>query len=39
VSDLATGPDAKQMQSLLDSGVPLARNVEDKARRIVRRAG
>jgi MOSC domain-containing protein YiiM len=38
VSDLATGPDAEQMQSLLDSGVPLARNVKGKARRVVRRA-
>lgn len=38
VSDLATGPDADQMQALLDSGVPLAKNVRAKARRIVRRA-
>lgn len=38
VADLATGPDADQMQRLLDSGVPLAKNVRAKARRIVRRA-
>jgi MOSC domain-containing protein YiiM len=38
VSDLATGPDAEQMRSLLDSGISLARSVQDKARRIVRRA-
>jgi MOSC domain-containing protein YiiM len=38
VSDLATGPDAEQMQRLLDSGVPLAKSVKDKACRIVRRA-
>ena len=39
VADLATGPDSVQMQRLLDSGVPLAKNVRAKARRIVRRAG
>jgi MOSC domain-containing protein YiiM len=38
VSDLATSLDAEQMQRLLDSGVPLARRVQDKARRLVRRA-
>lgn len=39
VADLATGPDAAQMQRLLDSGIPLARSVRAKAQRIVRRAG
>jgi hypothetical protein len=38
VADLATGPDAVQMQRLLDSGIPLANNVRAKASRIVRRA-
>ena len=37
VADLATGPDAQQMQRLLDSGVPLAKSVRAKAQRIVRR--
>lgn len=37
VSDLATGADAVRMQRLLDSGVPLARSVRAKARRVVRR--
>ncbi len=39
VADLATGPDAVQMQRLLDAGIPLAKNVRAKAERIVRRAG
>jgi MOSC domain-containing protein YiiM len=39
VADLATGPDAAQMQRLLDSGIPLAKNVRAKALRVVRRAG
>lgn len=39
VADLATGPDADQMQRLLDSGIPLAKNVRAKAHRIVRPAG
>ena len=39
VADLAMGPDAVQMQRLLDSGIPLARNVRAKAQRIVRRVG
>ena len=39
VANLAMGPDAVQMQRLLDSGTPLARNVRAKAQRIVRRAG
>ncbi len=37
VAHLATGADAVQMQRLLDSGVPLARSVRAKARRVVRR--
>lgn len=37
VSDLATGPDAEQMQRLLDSGVPLTKSLRAKARRVVRR--
>ncbi len=37
VADLATGPDAEQMQRLLDSGVPLTKSVRAKARRVVRR--
>ena len=39
VADLATGPDAAQMQRLLDSGIPLAKSVRAKACRITRRAG
>jgi MOSC domain-containing protein YiiM len=39
IADLAAGPDAAQMQRLLDSGIPLAKNVRAKASRIVRRAG
>jgi MOSC domain-containing protein YiiM len=39
VADLATGPDEVLMQRLLDSGIPLAKNVRAKAQRIVRRAG
>jgi MOSC domain-containing protein YiiM len=38
VSDLAAGPDAEQMERLLESGVPLAKSVHVKARRLVRRA-
>lgn len=38
VADLATGPDARQMQRLLDSGIPLATSVRAKAQRILRRA-
>lgn len=38
VADLATGPDAGQMQRLLDSGVPLARSVRARARRVVSRS-
>lgn len=37
VAALATGVDATQMSRLLDSGVPLARSVRAKARRIVDR--
>jgi MOSC domain-containing protein YiiM len=37
VADLATGPDAARMQALLDSGVPLARKVRDRARRVAAR--
>jgi MOSC domain-containing protein YiiM len=37
VADLATGPDAQQMQRLLGSGVSLAKSVRAKAQRIVRR--
>lgn len=37
VGDLAVGPDAGQMQRLLDSGVPLASGLRAKARRIVAR--
>ncbi|MGH3095461.1 MAG: MOSC domain-containing protein [Streptosporangiales bacterium] len=38
VSDLVTGADAEQMQRLLDAGIPLARSVRAKARRLLRRA-
>lgn len=38
VGDLAVGPDARQMQRLLDSGVPLVRSVREKARRVVSHA-
>jgi MOSC domain-containing protein YiiM len=38
VADLATGPDEVLMQRLLDSGIPLAKNVRAEAQRIVRRA-
>lgn len=37
VGDLAVGPDAGQMQRLLDSGVPLVSGLRAKARRIVAR--
>ena len=39
VADLAAGPDSVQMRRLLDSGIPLARNVRAKGQRILRRAG
>ena len=38
VADLATGPGADQMRRLLDSGIPLARSVRAKARRMVNRS-
>jgi MOSC domain-containing protein YiiM len=37
VGDLAAGPDAVQMQALLDSGVPLAAKLRTRARRVVAR--
>ncbi|MDX6309422.1 MAG: hypothetical protein QOI06_2468 [Nocardioidaceae bacterium] len=38
VADLATGPDRDQMARLINSGVPLAKSVRSRARRIVARA-
>lgn len=38
VADLAVGPDAAQVQALLDSGLALARTVQSTARRVRRRA-
>jgi len=38
VADLARGPDAEQLKTLLACGVPLARSVRAKAQRIVARA-
>jgi len=37
IGSLAIGPTAVQMQRMLDSGVPLARSVRAKAKRIVDR--
>ncbi len=37
VADLARGPDAAQMRALLESGVPLARNIRAKATRVAAR--
>jgi MOSC domain-containing protein YiiM len=38
VGDWARGPDAEQLQALLQSGIPLAKSLRAKARRIVQRA-
>jgi hypothetical protein len=37
VGDVATGADAVQMVALLDSGVPLARKLRERAKRVVAR--